>query len=86
MNDTQRREAYLQARSYAERLRADVFILCATEGVWTFGREKGRFDAERFSFRTWAGLDDVTSFRGLEDAIGKRSSLWKKGREHDAGG
>lgn len=30
--------------------------------------------------------DEVTSFRGLEDAIGKRSSLWKKGREHDAGG
>jgi hypothetical protein len=77
----QLRDAYLQALSYAERLRASAIVLCAAEGVWLFERRSGRFDGERFLVRAWGELDEPLALREMEDGIGPKGRIWKAGSE-----
>lgn len=74
-HDRDLREAYIQARSYAERLAVGVFVICALEGVWVFVRKSGRFDGERFTKLTWTEAHDAKRGRELDDLIGKRAIL-----------
>lgn len=80
-SDKQRREAYLQARSYAERLRAESFLVCAVEGLWIFQRSRDGFEAERFLWHPWTKLGEPKVFRVVEDLIGKASGLWRKKKD-----
>lgn len=49
-------ETYLQAVSYAYRLRARVVLLASREGLWLYEQTQGSFSLERFSFYTWDKL------------------------------
>lgn len=64
-------DAYLQARSYAERLRANTIILCSLEGLWVYPRTGGQFSADRFETFTWAGLSEPGPFDALRQMIGE---------------
>jgi hypothetical protein len=79
--DKQRREAYLQARSYAERLRADVLLLCAVDGLWIFQRGRDGFDGDHFLVYSWAKLGEAKEIRAVEDLVGKASGLWRKKKD-----
>ena len=46
-------EAFRQASSYAKRLDAKGFVLCALEGLWFFERTGGSFDASRSKRFSW---------------------------------
>lgn len=50
------RETYLQAVSYAYRLRARVVMLAAREGFWLFEQKRGSFSLEHFSSYSWDAL------------------------------
>lgn len=69
--EAQLREAYLQARSYAERLRAEVFVLCAIEGLWVYARARGRFDPSRYEHHDWEVLARSDVFARIEGVMGK---------------
>lgn len=66
------REAYLQARSYAERLQVATFVLSAIEGVWVFERGAAGFCVNRFEHFTWAQLSEATRFRVIETVLERR--------------
>lgn len=69
------REAYLQARSYGERLRARLVILCAVEGLWLFGREQGTFSIEKFERFDWLGASEGKVLDHLLREIGRDALL-----------
>ena len=60
------REAYVQARSYAERLRAQLLVLCAAEGCWVFFREDGTFSIDRFEQFGW---QEANQGKALDDLL-----------------
>jgi hypothetical protein len=74
------REAYLQARSYAERLRANTIVLCAVEGLWLFRRNRGSFSAEAFEQFGWLEANEGKPFDSLLRQIGKDTVLKGVGR------
>ncbi len=50
------RESYVQAVSYAYRLRAEVVMLGAREGLWLFKQKRGSFSLTSFDFYDWDAL------------------------------
>jgi len=60
------REAYVQARSYAERLRAWILVLCALEGCWVFFRDEGTFSIERCEQLGW---QEANQGKALDDLL-----------------
>jgi len=63
------REAYLQAVSYAYRLRARVVMLAAREGFWLFEQKRGSFSLEHFSLYDWDVLQHPDALFELEKAL-----------------
>jgi hypothetical protein len=62
------REAWKQAKSYAERLQCELVVLCAIEGVWVWRRTDGRLRFDGFRVFTWSDLQEprnLGTFRTL---------------------
>lgn len=49
-------ETYLQAVSYAYRLRAKLVLLAAREGLWIFKQKRESFSLNQYGFYTWDAL------------------------------
>jgi hypothetical protein len=64
-------EAYVQARSYAERLRARILVLCALEGCWFFFRDEGTFSIERCEQLGWQEANQGKAFDDLLRRVGR---------------
>jgi hypothetical protein len=77
------REAYVQARSYAERLRAQTIVLCAVEGLWIFRRTHGSFSSETFEQLGWFQANEGKALDDLMRSLGKEVIL--KGVERRGG-
>jgi hypothetical protein len=77
------REAYVQARSYAERLRAQTIVLCAVEGLWIFRRTHGSFSGETFEQLGWFQANEGKFLDDLMRSLGKEVIL--KGVERRGG-
>lgn len=63
------RETYLQAVSYAYRLRAKVVMLAAREGLWLFEQKRGSFSLEHFSGYSWDALQHPDALFQLEKVL-----------------
>lgn len=63
------RETYLQAVSYAHRLRARVVMLAAREGFWLFEQKRGSFSLEHFSFYSWDALQHPDTLFELKKSL-----------------
>ncbi len=64
-------KAYWQAKSYALRLQARVFVIAAVEGIWIFSLTKTGFDFEKHEYKTWKEIYQPDIFSNLLDEIGK---------------
>ncbi len=62
-------ETYLQAVSYAYRLRAKVVLLAAREGLWLFEQKQGSFALERFTFYGWDALQHPDTLFQLKKGL-----------------
>jgi len=76
-------EAYVQARSYAERLRAHTMVLCAVEGLWIFRRIHGSFSSEIFEQFGWLQANEGKHLDDLLRSFGREVIL--KGLERRGG-
>jgi hypothetical protein len=76
-------EAYVQARSYAERLRAHTIVLCAIEGLWIFRRSQGSLSSETFEQCGWIQANEGKPLDDLMRNLGKEAIL--KGVERRGG-
>ena len=65
------REAYAQAVSYAYRLRAEVVMLGAREGLWLFKQKRGSFSLMSFSFYGWEDLQNPDTLFELKKLLVK---------------
>ena len=65
------RESYAQAVSYAYRLRAEVVMLGAREGLWLFRQKRGSFSLTHFSFYDWDALQHPDTLFGLSKLLVK---------------
>ncbi|MFN8497267.1 MAG: hypothetical protein U0641_05370 [Anaerolineae bacterium] len=63
--------AYCQAKSYALRLQANIFVIASLEGLWIFPADKRAFDFKARVHTTWSELQDPDMFRSVRDRIGK---------------
>lgn len=68
-NDKALTSAYQQAFSYALRLDAAAFMLCAVEGIWFYARVGGGFAPRRVLRLTWDELASADRFALLRDAV-----------------
>lgn len=66
-----RRETYLQAVSYAYRLRARVVMLAAREGLWLFEQKRGSFSLEHFAVYDWNALQHPDTLFQLKKSLVK---------------
>jgi hypothetical protein len=73
-------KAYWQAKSYALRLEASIFIIAAIEGIWIFGLTKTGFDFEKHEHKTWQEIYQPDIFPNLLDLIGKQTIKKRKGQ------
>lgn len=64
-------ETYLQAVSYAYRLRAKVVLLASREGLWLYGQKRGSFSLEHVSFYTWDRLQHPDTLFQLRQGLVK---------------
>ncbi len=64
-------ETYLQAVSYAYRLRAKAVLLAAREGLWLFGQKRESFGLERFTFYSWDALQHPDTLFQLKKGLVK---------------
>lgn len=65
------RESYAQAVSYAYRLRAEVVMLGAREGLWLFKQKRGSFSLASFSFYDWNVLQNSDALFELGKSLVK---------------
>lgn len=65
------RETYLQAVSYAYRLRARVVMLAAREGLWLFEQKRGSFSLEHSSLYDWDVLQHPNALFQPKKALSK---------------
>ena len=65
------RESYAQAVSYAYRLRAEVVMLGAREGLWLFKQKRGSFSLMSFSFYGWEDLQNPDTLFELKKLLVK---------------
>jgi hypothetical protein len=70
-NSKERKEAFVQAKSYALRLQAEVMVLAARQGVWLFRRCQTGFDESKFLFRTWHELRHPDKIAEVGSVFGK---------------
>ena len=68
-------EAYVQTRSYAERLRAHTMVLCAVEGLWIYRRTSGSFSREKFEQCGWLQANEGKHLDDLLRSLGKEVIL-----------
>ncbi len=72
-------EAYYQAKSYAVRLQAHVFMIASKEGVWIFdSSNNGTFSNKKFFYKNWNEIDNPDEFHQLLLKIGKKIIFNKK--------
>ena len=64
-------ETYLQAVSYAYRLRAKTVMLASREGFWLFGQKRGSFSLEHFDFYDWDTLQHPDTLLQLKKSLVK---------------
>jgi len=62
-------ETYAQAVSYAYRLRAEIVMLAAREGLWLFGQKRGSFSLEHSSFYGWDALQHPDTLFELKKSL-----------------
>jgi hypothetical protein len=58
-------EAYLQAVSYAYRLRAKKAVLASREGLWVFSQKRGSFALAQVTHYTWDALQHPDALHSL---------------------
>ena len=69
----ERREAFVQAKSYALRLQADTVVLAARQGVWVFKRDRRSFDESLCAFRNWKEIARPEIVVELASVFGKHA-------------
>ncbi len=69
----ERREAFVQAKSYALRLQADTVVLAARQGVWVFKRDRRSFDESLYAFRNWKEIARPEIVAELASVFGKHA-------------
>jgi hypothetical protein len=67
-----RREAFIQAKSYALRLQANVLALAARQGLWVYRLTGHGFDQDQFIFKTWQELQHPDKLAEVDRFLGKR--------------
>ena len=65
-------EAYLQAKSYALRLQAELFIVAAKEGIWIYEQKERGFQFSEHLHFNWIDLENPDVLYRLRQIIGKR--------------
>lgn len=65
------RETYLQAVSYAYRLRAKTVMLAAREGLWLFRQKRESFSLTSFTFYDWDALQHPDTLFQLKKSVVK---------------
>ncbi|MGD9505266.1 MAG: hypothetical protein AB7W37_10145 [Syntrophobacteraceae bacterium] len=71
--DRERRDAFLQGRSYALRLQSEVMAVAARRGIWLFRRHNTGFDESRFLFKSWNELSHPDRFAEVKSILGKKA-------------
>lgn len=61
--------AYSQAKSYALRLQAPIFVVAAVEGIWIFPSTKTGFIFENHRHKTWNELTQPDNFSDLMEIV-----------------
>ena len=69
-NKNQLEEAYLQAKSYALRLQAQIIVLAALEGIWIYVSSRSGFVMRPKIEKTWDELKQVEHFSQIKQLIG----------------
>lgn len=67
-------EAYFQAKSYALRLQADIFIIAAIEGIWIFQSKSETFKFENQTHHNWIDLENPDILHKLRLILGKNKN------------
>lgn len=73
VTEKERFNTYCQAKSYALRLQAKVFILASMEGLWIFSLKKSKFEFENCIKFTWDKMEYPDIFSDVLQMIGKKT-------------
>jgi hypothetical protein len=68
----ERKEAFIQAKSYAMRLNASVLVLAARQGIWLYQSTSRGFDEDQHVYKTWIELASPDKLAEIARWIGKR--------------
>jgi hypothetical protein len=71
-NAKERREAFVQAKSYALRLNATVIALAARQGLWLYQLTSRGFDDDQHLYKTWSELASPDKLADIDRLMGKR--------------
>ena len=70
-NDDDLKEAFLQANSYALRLKSKFLALAALEGIWIYLKTNKDFSLENYKRFSWKQLENPDTIYEVIDLIGK---------------
>ncbi|MFO0871679.1 MAG: hypothetical protein U0935_22365 [Pirellulales bacterium] len=68
----ERKEAFIQGKSYALRLTASVFALAARQGLWLYEMTSRGFDEDQHLYKSWSELASPDKLAEIDRLIGKR--------------
>ncbi len=71
-NSKERKEAFVQGKSYALRLNASVFALAARQGLWLYQMTSRGFDEDQHLYKSWSELVSPDKLAEIDRVIGKR--------------
>lgn len=69
LSEKQLEEAYLQAKSYAVRLRSHIFIVADKDNLFLFEQIKDTFEITNKIKYSWPDLDDPDTFHGFKEKV-----------------
>jgi hypothetical protein len=69
----ERKDAFLQAKSYALRLQSKILALMARQGVWIFRNGASGFDEHDFLFKNWIDLKNPDKIAEISSIMGQHA-------------
>jgi len=69
------RDAFLQTKSYALRLRSAMMVMAAREGIWVFPPDGGDFSIKKYTHKSWDELSHPDAIHTVLCLMGRGEIL-----------
>jgi hypothetical protein len=69
---SEKEDAFMQACSYALRLKSKMMVLASQEGIWIYPENKQDFKSDNFIHKNWKELGNLDTLHEVNSIIGKK--------------